>query len=53
MKTFNCVKKMSSGSVKHVNYKMCLDVIILTYVYKKNFALDKIQWLICHENKPN
>ena len=30
---------------------MCFDVI--NYIYKKNVALNDIQWSICHQTKPN
>ena len=31
---------------------MCLEIIYLIYIYKKDLALDNLQWLICHETKP-
>ena len=27
--------------------------IYLIYMYKKDFALNNIQWLICHKTQPN
>ena len=44
---------MSSGSVKDVSYKMCLEIIYLMYMYKKDLALNNLQWLIRHKSKPN
>ena len=41
---------MSSGSFKIVIYKMCLYII---YMYKKNLAINDLQWLICHKAKRN
>ena len=34
-------------------YKMCLKIIYLIYIYKKDLALTHPQCLICHETKPN
>ena len=28
---------------------MCLEIIYLTYMYKKDLALNNLQWLICLE----
>ena len=28
---------------------MCLEVIYLIYMYKKDLALNNLQWLICHQ----
>ena len=44
---------MCSGSFKNVIYKMCLETIYLTYMYKKDLALNNLQWFICHKTKPN
>ena len=44
---------MSHGSFKYVTYKMCLEIIYLIYMYKKDLALNDLQWLICHKTKPN
>ena len=44
---------MSSGSFKNVNNKMCLEIIHLIYVYKKDLSLNNLQWLICHKTQPN
>ena len=34
--------------------KMCLEsiYIFLSYSYKKDLALNRPQWLICHKTKP-
>ena len=40
---------MNSGSFKNVINK----IIYLMYVYKKDLALNNLQWLICHKMKPN
>ena len=32
---------------------MCLEIIHLIYVYKKDLALNNLQWLIFHKTKPN
>ena len=59
MKPFNCVKKKkkkkkkSSVLFKDVIYKMCLKIIYLIYMYKKDLVLNNLQWLICHKTKPN
>ena len=44
---------MSSDSFKDVIYRMCLEIIYLMYMYKKDLALDNPQWLVCHKIKPN
>ena len=44
---------MSSDSFKNVFYKMCLEIIYLIYMYKKNLALNDQQWLIGYKTKPN
>ena len=44
---------MISGSFKNVIYKICLEIIYLIYMYKKELALNHLQWLICHKTKPN
>ena len=38
---------------KDTPQKMCLVIIYLIYMYKKDLALNNLQWLICHENQPN
>ena len=43
-------KKMSTGSFKKVINKICLYII---YMYKKDLALSNLQWMICHQTKPN
>ena len=37
-------KKMNLGSFKNVIYKMCLEIIYLIYMYKKDLALNNLQW---------
>ena len=37
---------MSSGSLKTL-------IIYLIYMYKKDLALNNLQWLICHKSQPN
>ena len=32
---------------------MCLEIIYFVYMYKKDFALNNLQWLICHKTTPN
>ena len=32
---------------------MCLEIIYLIHMYKKDWALNNLQWLICHKTKPN
>ena len=44
---------MSSGSFKDVIYKMCLEIIYSIYMYKKDLALNNLQWLICRKTKLN
>ena len=44
---------MSSGSFKNVINKMCLHIIYLEFLYEEDLALNNLQWLICHKNKPN
>ena len=44
---------MISGSFKDVIYKMCLEIIYSIYMYKKDLALNNLQWLICHKTKSN
>ena len=53
MKSFNYVKKKSPGSFKDGINKVCLEIIYLIDMYKKNLALNNLQWLICHKTKPN
>ena len=44
---------MRSGSFRNIIEKMCLEIIYLIYMYKKDLALNNLQWLICHQTKPN
>ena len=30
---------------------MCLEIIYLIYMYKKDLALNNLQWLIYHKNQ--
>ena len=56
MKPFNSVQKtnqMNLGMFKNVMYKMCLEIIYSICMYKKDLALNDLQWLICHKTKPN
>ena len=32
---------------------MCLEIKYLIYVYKKDLALNNLQWFICHQIKLN
>ena len=45
--------KKSSGSFKNVILKMCLEIIYLIYMYRKDRALHNQPLLICHKTKPN
>ena len=29
------------------------EIIYLMYMYKKDLALNNLQWLICHQTQPN
>ena len=31
----------------------CLEIIYLIYMYKKDLALNNLQWVICHKTKQN
>ena len=44
---------MCSGSFKDIINKMCLEIIYLIYMYKKDLALNNLQWLIYHKTKQN
>ena len=44
---------MSWDSFKNVIYKMCLEIIYLIYMYKKDLALHNLQWLKCQKTKSN
>ena len=46
-----CVQKMTSGSFKNIIYKMCLDIMYLIYMYKKDLVWNNPQWFICHKTK--
>ena len=40
---------MNSGLFKNVINKICLEIIYLIYMYKKDLAFNNLQWLICHK----
>ena len=40
---------MSLGSFKIVIYKMCLEIIFLIHMYKKDLGLNNLRWLIYHK----
>ena len=42
---------MSPGTFENVIYKMCLEIMYLIYVYKKDLAFNDLQWVICHETQ--
>ena len=44
---------MCSDLFKNSIYKTCLEIMYSIYIYKKDLALDNLQWLICHKTKPN
>ena len=44
---------MNSGSFKNIIYRMCIEIIDLIYLYKKDLALNNLQYLICHKTQPN
>ena len=55
LKLFNCVQKISTGSLKIIfsmNYSFT-NIMFLIHVYKEDLALDNLQWLICHKIEPN
>ena len=41
---------MSSGSFKNIIHRTRLEITYLIYMYKKNLALNDLQWLICHKS---
>ena len=43
---------MSSNSFKNIINKM-LQIIGLINKYSEDFALNNLQWLICHKTQPN
>ena len=45
-------KKWAQARLKML-LNMCLEIIYLIYTYKKNLALNNLQWFICHKTKPN
>ena len=44
---------MCSGSFKNIVYNTRLEIIYLIYMYKKDMALNNLQWLICHKTNPS
>ena len=44
---------MNLCSFKNAIYKKCLEIIYLIYMYKKDLALNNLQWLMCHKTKVN
>ena len=44
---------MGWGSFKYVIYKICLEIIYLICMYKKDLALNDLKWLIGKEIKPS
>ena len=44
---------MGFDSFKKVIHNMCLQIIYLIYMYKKDLALNYLQWVICHKTQPN
>ena len=44
---------MSSGALKKVIYKMCLEIKYQIHMYKKDLALNYLQGLICHKTQLN
>ena len=44
---------MSSGSFKTILDKMCVKIIYLIYMHKKDLARNNLQWLICRKTKTN
>ena len=43
------MQKLSSGSFKNIINKMCLQI----YMYKRDLALNKLQWFICQKTQPH
>ena len=46
---------MSWDLFKNVTHKLLIykSYIYLIYMYKKDLALNNLQWLICHKIQPN
>ena len=40
----------SSDLFKNIADKMCLEIIYLMYMYKRDLTLNDLQWLICHKS---
>ena len=43
---------MISGSFKDIIFKICLEIIYLIYMYKKDLVLNILQKLIYHKTQP-
>ena len=49
-----CANKITLGPFKKYHQQnMFTNHIYLIYMYKEDLALYDLQWLICHETKPN
>ena len=46
-------KTAFSDSFKNVINKMCLQIIYTQYMYKQIWAINNLQWLICHKTQSN
>ena len=47
------MEKMNSCSFKNLICKIFLEIISLIYMYKKDLALNALQWLKCYKIKSN
>ena len=45
-------EKISLGSFKNVICEMCIKIIYLIYMYKKDLQLINLQWLIYNKTQP-
>ena len=53
LKPFNCVQKMKSGNLTILlTIWVYKNHIYLIHMYKQNFALINMRWLICYTTKP-
>ena len=52
MKPFNCVKKRTQVHLRMLSTK-CLYKSYIFDMYRKDLALNNLQWLIYHKTKPN
>ena len=46
-------KKMSLGSFKNVINKICSQIIYIYCMFKEDFTLNNLKWLICHKTQLN